>query len=125
METKKIILPVEFITNQDGKASYRIKVPDKEGFMMSLHLNLDYESSVFLDRPKEGHLMVQEFWGNDKDRIYLEVDKNGHLLAVLPDGYDAFIDENGDFMLVQGSVREVTEGIGVMVIEGEPPFKVG
>ena len=36
---------------------------------------------------------------------------------MFPEGYDGFIDENGDLILVEGSIEFPTDGIGFWIIE--------
>ena len=116
METKKAILPSELISGTNGRASLKVRVPDFDGSFLSLHLGSEKETSVFLDRPQEGSLMLQEFWEDASKKIYLDISPQGDLIAVFPDGYDGFINEQGELIIVQGSVEEVKQGIGVMVV---------
>ena len=82
-----------------------------------LHVNVEKENSVYLDRPQDGSLMLQEFWDSVEKKIYFDVNEKGELVAVFPEGYDGFIDENGDLILVEGSVEFPTDGIGFWIIE--------
>ena len=72
---------------------------------------------MYLDRPQDGSLMLQEFWDSVEKKIYFDVNEKGELVAVFPEGYDGFIDENGDLILVEGSVEFPTDGIGFWIIE--------
>lgn len=82
-----------------------------------LHVNVEKEDSVYLDRPQDGSLMLQEFWDSVEKKIYFDVNEKGELVAVFPEGYDGFIDENGDLILVEGSIEFPTDGIGFWIIE--------
>lgn len=125
MESKKVILPVEYITTKDGSGQFKAVPVEQNGTKVSIHLGSGDENSVFLDRPLEGHLMMQEFWTNENQKIYFEIDSNGHLLAILPEGYDAFVNEDGHLILVHGEAVPVYDGIGVMIIgQGSPQFTV-
>lgn len=102
MEVKKAILPVEFVTSNEGKATVaKILVPSRNGSRISTHVSEVGEDSVFLERPEEGHLILQEFLVDEDTKIYLELDSRGHLLAILPEGFDAEIDSNGHLILKQ------------------------
>ena len=61
--------------------------------------------------------MLQEFWDSVEKKIYFDVNEKGELVAVFPEGYDGFIDENGDLILVEGSIEFPTDGIGFWIIE--------
>lgn len=125
MESKRVILPSEYVTKQNGKGTYKVSLPGENGTSLSFHVNVENESSVFLDRPQEGHLMMQEFWEKESQKVYCEVDSNGHLLVILPEGYDAFVNDEGHFILVKGKATVVTDGIGAMIIgTGTPQFTV-
>ena len=82
-----------------------------------LHVNVEKYNSVYLDRPQDGSLMLQEFWDSIEKKIYFDVNEKGELVAVFPEGYDGFIDENGDLILVEGSIEFPTDGIGFWIIE--------
>ena len=116
METVKAILPSEFISGIDGRASLKIRVPEFDGTYLSLHLGTDKETSVYLDRPEEGSLMMQEFWENVDSKIYLDISPQGDLIAIFPDGYDGFINENGELVVVKGKISVPGIGIGWMIV---------
>lgn len=116
METVKAILPSEFISGVDGRASLKIRVPDFDGTHLSFHLGTDKDSSVYLDRPEEGSLMMQEFWEDVAKKIYFDVSPQGDLIAVFPDGYDGFINENGELIIVKGQISIPGKGIGWMIV---------
>lgn len=101
MGVKKITLPVEYVTQKSGNISVaKICTPDLDGNRISLHITQVGENSVFLERPEEGHLVVQEFLTDESKKIYFEVDSRGHLLLILPnDNFDAEIDSNGHLLL--------------------------
>jgi len=115
METKKIILPSQFISKPSGRGTYKIMPPLFEDLDVRLYMNIEGEDSVYLDRPEDGSLMLQEFWGSIEKKIYFDVNEAGELVVVFPEGYDGFIDENGDLILVEGTI-EFIDGIGVWVI---------
>ena len=116
METVKAILPSEFISGIDGRASLKIRVPEFDGTYLSLHLGTDKETSVYLDRPEEGSLMMQEFWENVENKIYFDISPQGDLIAIFPDGYDGFINENGELVVVKGKISVPGIGIGWMIV---------
>ena len=99
MESKSIVVPSTLVS-KDGIATYSLKLPNLHNCDVSLKLNNDCSSSVFLDHPKEGELMVQELWTNSKYKIYFDLNSNGELVAILPENFDAYIDENG-YLIVQ------------------------
>ena len=117
METVKAILPSEFISGVNGRASLKIRVPEFDGTYLSLHLGTDKETSVYLDRPEEGFLMMQEFWENVDSKIYLDISPQGDLIAIFPDGYDGFINENGELVVVKGKISVPGIGIGWMIVD--------
>ena len=106
METKKVVLPSQLITTITG-ASYKIEPFDFKNVGVRLHIVQGDETSTFYDRPKEGSLMLQEFWDEVKSKIYFEINERGELIAIFPEGFDGFIDENGDLILVEGSIEEI------------------
>ena len=117
METKKIILPSQFISKPSGRGTYKVTPPLFKDMDVRLHVNVEKENSVYLDRPQDGSLMLQEFWDSVEKKIYFDVNEKGELVAVFPEGYDGFIDENGDLILVEGSIEFPTDGIGLWFIE--------
>lgn len=117
METKKIILPSQFISKLSGRGTYKVMPPLFKDMDVRLHVNVEKENSVYLDRPQDGSLMLQEFWDSVEKKIYFDVNEKGELVAVFPEGYDGFIDENGDLILVEGSIEFPTDGIGFWLIE--------
>ena len=117
METKKIILPSQFISKPSGRGTYKVMPPFFKDMDVRLHVNVEKENSVYLDRPQDGSLMLQEFWDSVEKKIYFDVNEKGELVAVFPEGYDGFIDENGDLILVEGSIEFPTDGIGFWTIE--------
>ena len=117
METKKIILPSQFISKPSGRGTYKVMPPLFKDMDVRLHVNVEKENSVYLDRPQDGSLMLQEFWDSVEKKIYFDVNEKGELVAVFPEGYDGFIDENGDLILVEGSIEFPTDGIGFWIVE--------
>lgn len=119
METKKVVLPSVFVSkpgSPTGGASYGIYPSNFEGLDVRTHLGTEKEDSVYLDRPQEGSAMLQEFWDEVKKKIYFDVNTEGKLIAIFPEGFDGFLNNDGELILVQGTIEEVTDGIGVWVI---------
>lgn len=114
MENKSIIVPSTLVS-RNGVATYSLKMPNFYECDVSLKLNNDCSSSVFLDHPAEGDLIVQELWTNSKYKIYFDLNANGELIAILPEGFDAYIDENG--YLIVHTEDMVFEGIDFWYIQ--------
>ena len=98
MESKSIVLPSTLVS-KNGHATYSLKMPNFYECDVSLKLNTECLDSVFMQNPSEGDLMVQELWVNDKYKIYFDLNSDGELIAILPEGFDAFIDENGNLIV--------------------------
>ena len=100
-QTKKVTLPSSFISNTDQTGVLKINVPNLGVVDIRFGLNVGEHPSVFFDRPESGDLMLQEFWENIGDKIYFDVNSQGELIAIFPEGMDGYIDGNGDLIIIQ------------------------
>lgn len=111
METKKVILPTSLITTKSpGNLQMVVGVSSIEGLDIQLHLVDEVvEDTVYLERPNCGDLVMQEFWDSVSKKVFFDINTSGELIAIFPNGFDGFINEQGELIIVEGTIEYIAE----------------
>lgn len=116
METRNMTLPV-FLETKKDRASYKIQVPNffESGIDIRFSMHIEESDSVFyIQDLLEGALLFQEYWIG-KDKFYFDMNEDGELIAICPEGWDVMIGPEGDLIVYPEGHR--FEGIGFWIIE--------
>lgn len=118
MEAKTMILPVHLVS-KDGRASHKIQTPNfwESGIDLRFYLCNDGDDTVFYNQEGiEGCLLFQEYWIG-KEKFYFDVNEDGELIAICPEGWDVMISPDGELIVYPEDTR--FEGIGFWIIEDD------
>lgn len=104
METKKVKLPTTFAYDGEKK-HFTLNVGVPNGRVVDIRfclVNTDHPSDgafAFLSNPEDGSLLVQEYWEKENERVFFGINSEGELEAILPEGWDMEVDEEGNLLL--------------------------